>query len=364
MGIIFVLIVIFGCSCSKQEQPNMVNVATDTFKVEATSITAGLTETEPTDDENIDTNSNRYESNLSSHDVINDTSKAQDGIEDSSNIDDREVYYHFIQYELVPQYELAGIESISTVVYSDNDPAWFNPGGIVSAYIDDLDQDNKEELLVFYFKENKSSNTEGNVYSDFDLVAAVYKVRNGSLYKIDETNVHAYNGRSVSIASNTWNKDALFISSVIADNKKLIVIEFTEKSLGFAELHFFNYWAMELRDDQLQYVFSFTQTDDARTDFGPEFVGYRFENGVIKSEEIIEISRDFETIKKQFFNSVGIDVLFDGNDDVSILQGDFEKILTYQFHGKRVYIDETTMSINITRSIQDFTELRTKIMSG
>ena len=280
--------------------------------------------------------------------------------------EERELYYRYIENELIPKYGLASLDPVQGFLSNEDGSAWFQPGGIVSAYIDDLDHDGKAELLLFYFKEKESSKGKGQIYSTFNLYAAVFELKNGTPYQLDETKLHAYNGREISIASNHWIKTNLFISSVIVNGNQYIMIEFLESAAVFAELGYSNYWGIELVDDQIKFAFSFSQDEDPRTDVDTKFMEYRFEKGSLFSERQGDLTDGFKLMLNNFFDSLGIVATYEA-DNKSILEAnrDRKKILSYQFDGKYPEdmagtIDESVVYI-FTLLASDHTNLRNEI---
>ncbi len=92
-----------------------------------------------------------------------------------------EMYYEYVNQVLVPKYGLADLRQEGTMTMDFNNPDsrmskendWFEPKGIVSAYIDDLDMDGQKELFVIYWEKNASEWEHGASYG---LTGAVYGI--------------------------------------------------------------------------------------------------------------------------------------------------------------------------------------------
>lgn len=94
---------------------------------------------------------------------------------------EEEMYYEYVNQVLVPEYGLADLHQEGTMTMDFNNPEsrmseeneWFEPKGILSAYIDDLDLDGQKELFVIYWEKDASEWEYGTSY---ELTGAVYGV--------------------------------------------------------------------------------------------------------------------------------------------------------------------------------------------
>ncbi len=94
---------------------------------------------------------------------------------------EEEMYYEYVNQVLVPEYGLADLRQEGTMAMDFSNPEsrmseeneWFEPRGIISAYIDDLDLDGQKELFVIYWEKDASEWEYGTSY---ELTGAVYGV--------------------------------------------------------------------------------------------------------------------------------------------------------------------------------------------
>lgn len=94
---------------------------------------------------------------------------------------EEEMYYKYVNQVLVPEYGLADLRQEGTMTMDFSNPdsrmseenEWFEPKGLVSAYIDDLDLDGQKELFVIYWEKDVSEWEHGTSYG---LTGAVYGV--------------------------------------------------------------------------------------------------------------------------------------------------------------------------------------------
>lgn len=92
---------------------------------------------------------------------------------------EEEVYDEYVNQVLIPEYGLADLRQGGEMTMDFNNPDsrmskdndWFEPKGIVSAYIDDLDLDGQKELFVIYWEKDASEWEYGTFY---ELTGAVY----------------------------------------------------------------------------------------------------------------------------------------------------------------------------------------------
>ena len=302
-------------------------------------------------DETID-----IENNLASDETINDFVEYED---------EREIYYRYIEDLLIPQYGLASLDYTYGIMQNPEDPAWYNPEGIVSAYIGDFDNDGKKELLVFYFKEEKLEELNNKLYSKFDLYATVYKLQNGIPQMLDEMQLYTYGkGQSrvpVSMDSNEFVEKNLFVSLITVENVKYIVIELSSDSYAFSDGSYCSYWGLDISGELIQLAFAFSQTSGGSSDF--EYKGYRFDHGTMIFEELMYSEGmeteggydNFKTALESFFESNGIIVNYN-NHCSSIFEENLysHRMFSYQIDCK--YEEEGKYKFTFYST--DYTDLR------
>lgn len=93
---------------------------------------------------------------------------------------EEQIYYEYLNKVLIPQYGLADLQQEGTMTMDHDKPdsrmskenEWFEPKGIVSAYIDDLDLDGQKELFVIYWEKQAVKGEYGDFY---ELAGAIYE---------------------------------------------------------------------------------------------------------------------------------------------------------------------------------------------
>lgn len=104
---------------------------------------------------------------------------------------EEEIYYEYVNQVLVPEYGLADLQQEGAVAMDFSNPdsrmsegnEWFEPKGIVSAYIEDLDLDGRKELFVVYWEKDAVEWEFGTCY---ELTGAVYRTEGGKVVYKDK----------------------------------------------------------------------------------------------------------------------------------------------------------------------------------
>lgn len=279
-----------------------------------------------------------------------------------SPISERESYYQFIQIDLIPEYKLAVLEEINGIMKKEDD-IWFYPGGIVSAYIDDLDMDGSQELLLLSFKEVKSGKEH---IAKYQLFAEIYTMNESTPMKISETPIHIFNDFDgsqeifdVTFSGNYSGNKAVSISCIPADGRKYIVIEYSDSSHLFTANSYHGWEALSYEDGKLNTAFSLTQSNSDM--FQPEYYGYKVNEGTIVSKELVysepsNLWGDNDKIEealKAFWSEAGI-LLFDNPAGGS-------EILSYGVSPTGTNSSEFGVTFSFLLEATDHTELRSHI---
>lgn len=109
------------------------------------------------------------------------TDMETEGLEEQDKTEE-EIYYEYLNQVLIPEYGLANLHQEGTMTMDYSNPAsrssqenqWFEPKGIVSAYIDDLDLDGEKELFVIYWEKEAAEGAYGGFY---EMTGAIYEVQ-------------------------------------------------------------------------------------------------------------------------------------------------------------------------------------------
>lgn len=192
-------------------------------------------------------------------------------------IDSKLLIREMVNNVIVPKYGLANIKQKGVIYNSTYDweslskERWLNPKGVVSAYIDDLDLDNENELMVVYITGGKRDDSSSD-YVYHNICADIYELKDNKLVLSDTIDFSSINNVSNS---------RLIVSVVNAKGKKYIVYE-KSSSTVFGDGICQDYIALEYTDDKIYNAFSYIQTAGGSSDF--EFTGYEYEKGKLFRE--------------------------------------------------------------------------------
>ncbi len=188
-------------------------------------------------------------------------------------------YLHAAINELTEEYGIFDSEQ-SGILTSTGNEEWFDPTGILSATIMDLDEDGEDELLIFRNEEYEERYV-GYLCEDmcYRTLAEVYEVKNGEVVLASSITLKAYN--------DTENQVVLFkeqnctvnfvVNAVLMDDGYYFVCIYSS-SATMADGGYGARWVIEYRDETLQYVCSWAPNGASSS--GSDDYGYEFEDGV------------------------------------------------------------------------------------
>lgn len=184
--------------------------------------------------------------------VRSEKSSAVEPTEEPISVED--VYYEYINQELVPQYGLAELDKKGKVVYDENDPDtynikenfWMNPSGLISACIMDFDQDEQEELFILYWEKEK------NEFDVHNMKGAMYELEGDTVACKDTIELEANKYRWTEDLASDGNFSAIVMTA--GDRKYLL---FSEYEIEFPLYTGYNtdaMWTVEYRNGKFQMV--------------------------------------------------------------------------------------------------------------
>ncbi|MDR2939730.1 MAG: tetratricopeptide repeat protein [Clostridiales bacterium] len=286
-----------------------------------------------------------------------------------------DVYYKYIEEQLAPEYKIPSLGKAEGTMYTSED-SWLSLTGILAAYISDLDQDGSKDLLLFYTKETGQAYPySGTSASSYQVYAAAFVLKNSAPIKADEIPLTAYHEtndeylNSVSLTSNQSNQDNLFISSINANNKKYIMVEYSSAAGYFADGYYCGYWALEFDNGKISTPFSFLQSGPASADF--QYIGYEVKDNKIQSKELLYstayygieepgIYSSFEEALSAFWNRFGISASFKDRD-TSMLNDEIVDQRIFSYSVKGIDSGLNLSGYKYVFEATDYTDLRKKI---
>ena len=146
-------------------------------------------------------------------------------------------YYDYIKNVLIPKYGLAPVGTKEDVMYKMEDE-WLYCSGIVSAYVEDLDNDGKNELFLIYLKEEQVDVYYPGSGYEYVMHAAVYRMDNGVAQLLDDRLFpyeFDFSDLTVAIMRNEFVTKNFRISTVERGGEVLILVEYNYIPEYFAD---------------------------------------------------------------------------------------------------------------------------------
>lgn len=227
--------------------------------------------------------------------------------------------------------------------YSDR---WLKLGGVMGAAVQDLDGDGKDELFVCISKNHSSQDIS-------QIFIQVYEKKENNITLASEFEVTPYisgkednsNG-GMTLSVSNWAEQALIVSLVIKGDNRYIVCEQRQTWGAFADGRELDYWILKYKNNKLDYVNSYTQTNGGSSGF--EYTCYQLRNGKVVSEQLF-YSEEYENVKpkyskydvalNQYFKLVGIKTIgnIEQNENIlnkSIIAKSENRIELFRFNNK------------------------------
>lgn len=236
------------------------------------------------------------------------------------SLEEEEIYYEYLNHVLIPEYGLADLQQDSQItMYFDDQSSriseeneWFEPKGIVSAYIDDLDFDGQKELFVIYWEKEV---TEGEYNTFYDMTGAVYEIEGEKVVYQDKMRL--------SNGEHDWEKyresmGNFSVAVMKAEGRKYLLVykghlvwgAFSDGSTDRAM------WTAEYKDGKVTMVQEMRIAEAEHDHGGIPYVGITYEGGKEKTEILYAgwaqpEKGPYPTLKEafvSFFQRKGLDV--------------------------------------------------------
>ncbi|MCD8221345.1 MAG: hypothetical protein LUD07_03950 [Clostridiales bacterium] len=221
--------------------------------------------------------------------------------------------------------------------------AWFAPGGIMGAAIEDFDGDEEPEMLVCISEQDDSYTQDGA----YHIMLYLWECKDRRAEQADCVPYGAYiqseyregNVSEVHFTASNWSEEILAIHTVKVDDHCYLFCEDHELASAFADGSGRSYWLMSYQDGKLEYNASFTQTEGGSSDFA--YTGYCFDHGALSSSDLYykwydnnALYQDYGKALSAFWENEGITI-----DD----HGDFTSILSSENEAEPVFIFNNTL---------------------
>ncbi len=259
---------------------------------------------------------------------------------------ERELFEAYLKESLIPERGLADLGPKEGWMYSHAD-TWFQPDGILSALIEDLDEDEGLEMLVLSIEDPAAEQYEGRpvdlayAQSAKNVMGTVYEIADGEVQAADTALIREYNEKDWKIFTFTSpqaDRISLFGTLLEVDGKKHLFFERYEAAAAFADGMTQDYWMMCYQDGALQMEASFTQPGFGSSDF--QYIGYKLEEGQVVSSEIVCSEAymekpgkygSYEAGVEGFFGELGVQAAFtDHMESILTSENEMSRILDYR----------------------------------
>ena len=231
---------------------------------------------------------------------------------------EEEIYYEYLNEVLIPEYGLADLkqEGKRTTMQSgergefEEENKWLRAEGILSAYIEDLDQDNQKELFVLYWEKEAANDGDGHA-----MMGEIYEIEGEKAVCKDKMAIDDtyYWQPSQSIDGN-------FTAAAMnaGDKKYLLFYNFGVYNWFSGDFDDHKMWSVEYKNDKLNVVQKIEADPYADADFaGIIYNGSTYENGAVQTEQIYSVDDNIYSIEQDdarakafvnFFQRKGLDV--------------------------------------------------------
>ncbi len=249
--------------------------------------------------------------------------------------------YEDILAELVSEYGV--FDGNQEGVMRSPEDQWFEPAGVITNVVLDLDSDHQDEMMVFV---SQRCEHRGGDYCHIKLY--VYDVESGKAVRSDSMVLGAYVETEyydtvdveVLFYPDNFCEDFVAVNTVKIDGKIYIVCEYSDIAAAFADGNYQGYWVLEYTDSKLKYVCSFSRTGPGSD--ANEYIGYKFSDGVLRETELyyeggyyeeggFSLYDGLEQALISFFDTYDIKLDFsDAEPSIFSLENDIKKVFEFE----------------------------------
>lgn len=232
-------------------------------------------------------------------------------------------YDKYLKEVLIPEFGLADLSKFTATIEAKQNGQYYTTdrkitlNGIVSAYVDDMNADGVDDMIVVRYEKGTTFEQKNIIYAMF---LNAYTIQDGEVKLLDEIKVHPvsndfddleHQGEYILEKENA-DRD-VYVNAITDGTNKYIMIESNEWVQGFADGHYQYNIVYQLDGEELKSKYSFEQTAGGSAGF--EFTGYYDTTGVLlwnqdAGQEGEEPGR-YETFREAligFYSNVGINV--------------------------------------------------------
>ena len=249
-----------------------------------------------------------------------------------------EAFDAYLRDTLIPQKGLGELSSVEGWMYSYDD-SWYEPLGILTAYLEDLDSDGELEMLVLSLE--KSQKDTENYPKGENLVGEVYELVDGQVQLAVTQILMEYNEspnpQPCTFLLSQSSEISLHVSRVTVEGRNYLFFERGEMGMLFADGGTRDYWMVVYEDGQLSTEVSFTQPGMGSAQF--RYMGYRLSGGQVIDRQLLYsedmdqgpgVYGSFQEAVSEFFEEVGVQAAYsDPSQSILTEENQLERILDY-----------------------------------
>lgn len=251
---------------------------------------------------------------------VEETKVAETTVEETtvSNVD---IYNQYVKDTLIEKYGVADLSEFEATITPNDDYTEYasnrniNLEGIASAYIDDMNADGVEDLMIIRYDVAEESEEYGKV---FQMKMAAYTIEDGQVKMLDEIELGAHHGGSeeryeqarVTTAERETSDKQIYVEAITDGENKYIMLDVTNFMWTFGDGIYQYKTVYKLNGDKLEPAFAFEQDGAGSAMFS--YTGYVGEEATLLYSEDEGEKGKYETYEEalvSFFADMGIKVV-------------------------------------------------------
>lgn len=290
----------------------------------------------------------------------------------------KDIYNKYIKETLIPEYGLADLSEFSTNVeinfYEHTSP---NIGydfkdreiqldGVASAYVEDMNSDGVEDMIVIRFKVGAETATVGNMY---DMLISAYTIENNKVKLLDEQEVGAHHCNSTdtgfwseTISAKEGADRKLYVSAVTNGENKYIFLESTMLYKAGADGGYEYHLLYQLKNNKLEIPYSFEQSEYGSSEF--YYTGYYYDKGILTYNEYAKDGTypSYEEAVINYYLQRGIYVdpienKYEKRHSIIYEDSLVDRIFTYEWISSDYQNEERQVKAVFTQNAKDYTNV-------
>lgn len=196
--------------------------------------------------------------------------KVENPVEETTTVSYEDLYNQYVKDTLVKDYGVADLSEFEATITPDETYTKYtsnrniNLEGVASAYIEDMNADGVEDLIVIRYDVAEESETYGKV---FQMKMAAYTIEEGQVKFLDEIELGAHHGGSeeryemakATTAESEISDQGIFVDAITDGENKYIMLDVTNFMWTFGDGIYQYKTVYKLNGDKFEPAFAFEQ---------------------------------------------------------------------------------------------------------